>query len=230
MTWRHVLATSIAWSWLGRSSRTRESADHLGLLRGGCYSSRYVMCHVSQHFCTDFEIYNIIVFYLYTCFICFCRHKCWLRMPTTAALTGPWRPTCCGCLGASYSTTATGTAWTGSSCPTHGRLQMLRMRTSLRGVGLRQCLLPRTVASVTPAPRRPRVLSSPDAPCCYSYGHTRGSQSVGPSSITRRTGLIFTATSTTIGPRWGLSGAAVRYVCERNLRSLILIIIFCTSL
>src|SRR5437764_250587 len=115
-------------------------------------------------------------------------------MPTSAALTGPWRPTCCGCLGASCSTTATGTAWTGSSCPTHGRLQMLRMRTSLRGVGVQQCLLPRTVASVTPAPRRPRVLSSPDAPCCSSYVHMRGSQSVGPSSITRRTGLIFTAT------------------------------------
>src|SRR6266540_2973161 len=54
-------------------------------------------------------------------------------------------------------------------------IQMLRMRTSLRGVGLRQCLLPRTVASVMPARRRPMVLSSPDAPCCCSYGHTRGS-------------------------------------------------------
>ena len=53
---------------------------------------------------------------------------------------------------------------------------------------------------------------------------------VGPSSITRRTGLIFTATSRTIGPRWGLSGAAVRYVCQSYLRSFILIIIFYTIL
>src|SRR6266540_348298 len=67
-------------------------------------------------------------------------------------------------LGASCSTTAMGTALTGSSCPTHGRSQMLRMRTSLHGVGVRQCLLPRTVASVMPAPRR--TLSSPYARCC----------------------------------------------------------------
>ena len=160
----------------------------------------------------------------------FCRHKCRLRILTSAALTGPWRPTCCGCLGASCSTTATGTTWTGSSCPTHGRLQMLRMRTSLRGVGLQQCLLPRTVASVTPAPRRPRVLSSPDGRCCCSYGHTRGSQSVGPSSITRRTSLSFTVSSRRTGPLWGLSGAAVRYVYQSYLRSFILIIIFCTIL
>src|SRR5438105_10986105 len=119
-----------------------------------------------------------------------------------------------------------GTALIGSSCPTHGRSQMLRMRTSLRGVGVRQCLLPRTVASVTPAPRRPRTLSSPDAHFCCSYGHTRGSQSVGPSSITRRTSTTFTVSSRTTGPRWGLSGAAIRYVCECYLQSFSLVIYF----
>src|SRR5438128_6919502 len=146
------------------------------------------------------------------------------------SVDSPWRPTCCGCLGASCSTTAMGIALTGSSCPTHGRSQMLRMRTSLGGVGVWQCLLPRTVASVTPAPRRTRTLSSLDARCCCSYGHTRGSQSIGPSSITRRTSLTFTASSRMTGPRWGLSGVTVRYVCERYMRSFILIILFCTIL
>src|SRR6266542_2824933 len=99
--------------------------------------------------------------------------------------------------------------------------QMLRMMTSLRGVGVRQCLLPCTVASVTPARRTSRTPSSPDARCCCSYGHTRGSQSAGPSSTTVRIRTTFTGSSTMTGPRWGLSGAAVRYVCERYFQSLI---------
>src|SRR5438128_4292577 len=61
-------------------------------------------------------------------------------MPTSTALPDRWRCTCYGCLGASCSTTAMGTALTGSSCPTHGRSQMLRMTTSLRGVGVWQVL------------------------------------------------------------------------------------------
>jgi len=55
-------------------------------------------------------------------------------------------------------------------------------------------------------------------------------ESVGPSSITGRTRLTFMASSRTTGPRWGLSGAAVRYVCQCYLWSFILIIIFCTIL
>src|SRR6266540_4598776 len=82
------------------------------------------------------------------------------------SVTRSLRRTCCSYLGASCSTTAMGTTLTGSSCPTHGRSQMLRMTMSLRGVGVRQCLLPHTVASVMLAPGRPRVLSSPDARCC----------------------------------------------------------------
>src|SRR5438128_12078836 len=73
-------------------------------------------------------------------------------------------------------------------------------------------------------------VSSPDARFCCSYGHTRGSQSVGPSSITCRMSTTFTASSRTTGPRWGLSGVAVRYVCERYMQSFILIIIFFTIL
>src|SRR5438477_368515 len=48
-----------------------------------------------------------------------------------------------------------------------------------------------------------------------------------PSS---RTSTTFTTSLRTTGPRWGLSCAIVRYVCERYLRSFILLIIFFTTL
>src|SRR6266540_2843154 len=98
------------------------------------------------------------------------------------------------------------------------------------GDNVDRVLMPYAQEIADAAQRRPRTLSSPDAYFCCSYGHTRGSQSVGPSSITRRTSMTFTASSRMTGPRWGLSGAAVRYVCECYMRSFILIIIFCTIL